>query len=229
MYLEAELRSFGQMYSRQSLNRRCFLWSGLAFSNQLVSSARVNNETVYHFATRECDVRMTVEFYDRYTSKGFWFEERRTDKQFCLSADGKEGHNCVANFWGSIAVAHYRIRSRFHSPSRFAIRERVRTIDRDSRLGERRPYQRTLQLQAGVATDIQAFGYDSGSSDTGNTEPTQPHEPWCLFRQDLYLDGESAPFLLVHWKHTLSAIRILDLIPGDETQVVGNGKKEKSG
>ena len=226
MRLETELRSFGQMNGGLRLNRRCFLWSGLAFDNLLRGSERVKDETVYHFATRECDVRMTVEFYDRYASKGFWFDERRTDKQYCLSADGQEGNHCLSNFSGSIAVAHYRVRSRSHSLNRLVLRERVRTIDRDSRLDDRPPFERALPLQGGLASDIQAFGYEPVVSDAGNTEAPQPHEPWCLFRQDLYLDGESAPFLVIHWKHTLSAIRILDLIPGDQTQLVGNGKKE---
>lgn len=31
----------------------------------------------------------------------------------------------------------------------------------------------------------------------------------CLLRQDLYFDKENLPFLVVHWKHALSAIRLL--------------------
>lgn len=227
--LETELRTSGEMDRTQQLNRRCFLWTGLAFSAPRAGSARVKDETVYHFATRECDVRMSVEFYDQYSSKGFWFDERRTDRKFCLSADGEQGHNCLTNFAGSIAVAQYRIRARSHSPNLLVLRERVRTIDRDSRLDDRPPYERTLQLKGGSASDIQAFGYKSGTSGRGHAEAPQPHEPWCLFRQDLYLDGETAPFLVVHWKHTLSAIRILDVIPGDQTQIIGNGKRQETG
>lgn len=227
--LETELRTSREMDGTQRLNRRCFLWTGLAFSAPGRGSGRGKDETVYHFATRECDVRMSVDFYDRYSSKGFWFDERRTDRKFCLSADGQEGHNCLTKFLGAIAVAHYRVRSRSHSPSRLVLRERVRTIDRDSRLDDRPPYERTLRLQGGLASDIQAFGYEPATSTYGNAEAPELHEPWCLFRQDLYLDGEGAPFLVVHWKHTLSAIRILDLIPGDQTRVVGNGKKDKAG
>lgn len=225
--LETEMRTSGEMDRTQRLNRRYFMWTALAFSAPPASSARVRDETVYHFSTRECDVRMSVEFYDRYSSKGFWFDERRTDRKFCLSADGQEGHNCLTKFSGSIAVAQYHVRSRPHSPNLLVLRERVRTIDRDSRLDDRPPFERTLQLQGGMASDIQAFGYQPDTASSRNDGAPEPHEPWCLFRQDLYLYGGAAPFLVVHWKHTLSAIRILDVIPGDETQVIGNGKRGK--
>ena len=225
-YLETELRTSEEMERTQGLNRRWFLWTGLGFSAPRAASARAKDETVYHFATRECDVRMSVEFYDRYSSKGFWFDERRTDHRYCFSANGQAGHNCLTKFSGSIAIAQYRIRARSRSPNLLVLRERVRTIDQDSRLNDRPPYERTLQLAGGLASDIQAFGYERDTSASGNAGEAEAHEPWCLFRQDLYLDGAQAPFLVVHWKHTLSAIRILDVIPGDQTQVIGSRKEE---
>jgi hypothetical protein len=86
-------------------------------------------------------------------------------------------------------------------------------------LNERAPYERALALQGGLASDIQAFGYEAkdGSPAASNAES---HEPWCLFRQDLYFDQQSQPFLVLHWKHTLSAIRVLDLIPGEHTRLI---------
>jgi hypothetical protein len=51
------------------------------------------NETVYHFVTPECDVRMTVEFYGGYSSEGVCFNERRTNGQYCLSGQGQEGRH----------------------------------------------------------------------------------------------------------------------------------------
>lgn len=175
---------------------------------------------VYRFATRECDIRMSVEFYDAYSSNGFRFNERLSDRSYCLSADGEKGHNCLPNFSGSIAIARYRIRSHSNSTHLLVLREHVRSIDRDSRLEERPPFERTLEVHGDLASDIQAFGYESDGS-SNQPVPAQVHEPWCLFRQDLYLDVASSPFLVVHWKHTLSAIRILDVIPGDQTRLVG--------
>ncbi|HMJ62406.1 MAG TPA: hypothetical protein VK493_11610 [Bryobacteraceae bacterium] len=177
------------------MDRRSFLWSAA-----LVSARKPEN--VYRFRAAGCDVRMNVAFYDRYASAGFWFGERRTDSSFCLSASGETGRGCLKNFRGSLAIARYHI-----SPHA-KLREQVRTIDRDGRLTERPPFERTLSVVDGVVSDIQAFGYeDNGPSAEGP-------EPWCFLRQDLYFEEREAPFLTIHWKHTWSAIRLLDVIPG---------------
>jgi hypothetical protein len=181
------------------MDRRSFLWSAA-----LASPLRATpSETVYRFRAGGCDVRMSVEFYDHYSSSGFWFDERRTDRSFCLSAQGETGRNCLTNFHGSVAIARYHIRPHAR------LREHVRTIDRDGRVSDRPPFERTLNVVDGVVSDIQAFGYE------GNGSATDGPEPWCFLRQDLYFDGRNAPFLTVHWKHTLSAIRLLDVIPGE--------------
>ncbi len=200
------------------LNRRCFLWSGMSFGAASPLPARVKDETVYNFVTPACTIRMTIEFYDRYSSRGFWFEERRKGKDYCLSANGEKEHNCLAGFVGSLAIARYRVQPRSQSPDTLLLRESVRTIDRDSRLKERPPYERSLRLEGGLASDIQAFGYEA--KDGSPAASAESCEPWCLFRQDLYFDRQSEPFLVVHWKHSLSAIRVLDLIPGQDTRLV---------
>ena len=195
-------------HSGGQMDRRSFLWSA-AVANAL--EAKQSPETVYRFRAGGCDVRMSVEFYDRYASAGFWFGERRTDRSFCLSASGETGQagaaglpavDCLKNFHGSLAIARYHIRP--HAK----LREQVRTIDRDGRLSERPPFERTLSVVDGVVSDIQAFGYED------NSPAAQGPEPWCFLRQDLYFDERQAPFLTIHWKHTFSAIRLLDVIPG---------------
>jgi hypothetical protein len=181
------------------MDRRSFLWSAALASAPDAKQA----ETVYHFSVAGCEVRMSVEFYNRYASAGFWFDERRTDRSFCLSASGVTGRNCLKNFRGSLAIVRYHI-----SPHA-TLREQVRTIDRDGRLSERPPFERTLSVVDGVVSDIQAFGYE------GNGPAGRGPEPWCFLRQDLYFDERSAPFVTIHWKHMVSAIRLLDVIPGD--------------
>lgn len=169
---------------------------------------------------------MSVEFHDRYSSDGFWFADRRTGRKFCLSSSGEPGRDCLAKFSGSLAVARYNIRFRSRRPDTAALREQVRTIDRDSRLSPRPPFERTLELKEGVASDIQAFGYETGASPFAPAPAGAQYEPWCLFRQDLYFDGQSAPFLVVHWKHTLNAIVLIDVIPGEDTRWIEGGGKE---
>jgi len=87
-------------------------------------------------------------------------------------------------------------------------------------LEPRPPFHRKVELHYGVAGDIQAFGYkDSRLSPMPAMLPDSA-SPWYDFRQDLYLEADSAPFLIIHWKHALSAIRVLDIIPAGETSLV---------
>jgi hypothetical protein len=204
---------------RDRTSRRLFVLSGatLAASRAFAQS---KTENVYRFATPKWDVLLTVEFYDYYASKGFWFDERRANCRYCLSAKGEEDRNCVANFSGSLAVARYQVRARSQAAHLAVLREHVRTIDQDDRLKARAPFDRVIELRQGVASDIQAFGYQLEASSRIQKLPRERYGPWCLLRQDLYFDGQSSPFLVVHWKHALSAIRILDIIPGDETRTV---------
>lgn len=218
--LETKLHiSPGYMDRMKGISRRFLLWSGAGLGAPLMASRQSKNENVHRFATAEWDVRMTVEFYDRYSSRGFWFNERRANRHYCLSGKGEENRGCLANFSGSLAVVEYRIQPRSKLHRLPALREHVRTIDQDARLNARAPFDRTMELQQGVASDIQAFGYEANTP--VSEPPPDNNDPWCLLRQDLYFEGGSSPFLIVHWKHALSAIRILDIIPGDRTWPVG--------
>jgi hypothetical protein len=114
----------------------------------------------------------------------------------------------------------YHIRPHSKSPDFLALREHVRTIDQDSRVSIRPPFERTIELQHGVASDIQVFGYETDALPPVRELMAPPNGPWSLLRQDLYFGGETMPFLVIHWKHTLSAIRLLDVIPGDQTRLV---------
>src|SRR5581483_12042597 len=148
------------------VDRRLFLWSGAAFG--ALSSARTaDNERIYHFATGDCDISMAVEFLDNYSTKGFWFKEQTAQRSFCLSGAGDENRTCLPGFAGSIAIARYHIRSGSQTPKGPVLMERVRIIDQDSQLASSAPFERTIELKDGVASDVQAFGYDSDSSSAG--------------------------------------------------------------
>ena len=94
------------------------------------------------------------------------------------------------------------------------MRQHVRTIDHDTRLPDRPPFERSILLKKGVGSDLQAFGYEAAPE--AETFAYR-HGPWYLYRQDLFLEPQRAPFLTVYWKHALASIRVLDLIPGDQT------------
>jgi hypothetical protein len=210
------------------ISRRLFLSNGVALGAPLAISPQPKNETVYHFATGDCDVHLGVEYYDRYSRDGFWFAERHTNRQFCFSSKGEEGADCLANFSGSLAVARYRVRPRSNRPNSIALSERVRTIDQGNLVTVRPPFERSIEFRGGVASDIQAFGYETEGLPPAGGPEAPPHAPWSLLRQDLYFHGQGKPFLILHWKHTLDAIRLLDLIPGDGTHLVMNKRDKKT-
>jgi hypothetical protein len=100
------------------------------------------------------------------------------------------------------------------------LRERVLTIDHDARMAPRAPFERTLAAEQGVVSDIQAFGYDPNDPMRPGAD-AGPVPVWCLLRQDLYLNDQAKAFLIVHWKHTLDAITLVDVIPGERTEMAG--------
>lgn len=196
-------------------DRRLLLLSALGIS--LRTSKASATGQIYRFATDRCTIQVSVEFHDSYSSRGLRLHTPPTRQPFCLSLDGRKNHDCAGSFVGSLAIARYEIHSRSKQQQISALREYVRDIDRDERLGPRPPFDRKIQLQRGVASDIQAFGYtDSGLSPA----ITDSVSPWRYFRQDLFLEADSAPFLIIHWKHTLGAIRMLDIIPTGGTSLL---------
>jgi hypothetical protein len=196
-----------------NFDRRLFLGSAAAFA---AGSARAaQQKETYRLRTADTDIEMDIEFHDAYASRGFWFGEQMANRQYCLSAEGDEGRNCLAAFRGSLAIARYRVRPRSRQPE-LGLREYVRTIDRDARLPDRPPFERSIALKKGVGSDLQAFGYEPSPEDDPRSDR---HGPWYLYRQDLYLERQPAPFLILYWKHALTSIRVLDLIPGDQTWV----------
>jgi hypothetical protein len=173
-------------------------------------------EPQYVFATDEYEIRMTLEYHDHEPNRRLGFRERSANRHFCLSPEGEENRNCVSNFTGSIAVARYRISPRVRSESSPSLREYVRSIDQSDLLPVRPPFERVIQVQHGLASDIQVFGYNDSSLSPNDRKPDSD-DAWCLLRQNLYLRDHAAPFLVVHWKHTVNCIRVLDLIPENGT------------
>jgi hypothetical protein len=167
---------------------------------------------VYRFLTAHYKIEVGTEFHDRLIRSDFRFLERGRGEHFCLSGAGEKDERCVTGFTGSLAIAHYRVEALSGIAGVSALREYVRTIDQDERQPRRLPFDRTIQLQQGHASDIQVFGFTDGAA--------TKNEPWYLFRQDLFIEDQRTPALILHWKHSLEAIRILDIIPGQQTRVL---------
>jgi hypothetical protein len=199
-----------------SLGRRSFLFT-LASLGVVEKKSDKQSDTVYRFLTPEFEIEMHVQYFPKSSTNSFRFRDALTNRAFCLSAEGKENQECLQRFTGSIAIARYRFRSRLPLQTPLKLRERVRTIDRDSRMDPRPPFEGLLPLDREVVSDIQAFGYNQ---DDPKQAAFETKTLWCLLRQDLYLNDQATAFLIVHWKHTVDFISLLDVIPGDRTEPI---------
>jgi hypothetical protein len=180
--------------------------------------SKSSSEPVYRISTADCEIEMSVHSYGKVASDDLGFLDRVTNRRFCVSAKLANERNCVSRFTGALAVALYRFRSQTASRVPDKLRERVVTIDHDVRIAARPPFEELVAVEQDVASDIQAFGYNPDEK-SGMDIPVPYASPWCIMRQDLYLDEQPAPFLIVHWKHTLESITLMDVIPGDHTRL----------
>jgi hypothetical protein len=205
----------GSRPALQNPDRRSLLWSlaGFGLTTRMWKSEQ-RSDRVYRFLTPECEVRMRVQYFANNSSDNFRFQDGLTNRAFCLSPNGEEDRGCIARFVGAMAIARYDFRTRSHSRNPLNLRERVLTIDYDNRMSPRPPFERELTVEGTVASDIQAFGYNP------DDPKSRPLAVWCLLRQDLYLNDQTSAFLIVHWKHTLDSITLVDVIPGDETKLM---------
>jgi hypothetical protein len=204
----------------QNPDRRFFLWSltGLGVTAKSLKSEK-RPEPAYRFLTPDCEVRMSVQFLTNASTEGFHFRDTLTNRAFCLSANGEENRGCLQRFVGAMAIARYAFRSRHTSPTPVNLRERVLTIDNDSRMNPPPPFERVMTAEREVVSDIQAFGYNPDDPQQASFS-TRPLAAWRLLRQDLYLNGQPTAFLILHWKHTLDFISLVDVIPGDNTELI---------
>jgi hypothetical protein len=205
----------------QKPDRRCFLWSlaslGLTGRNR---TSEERPEPVYRFLTPVGEVRMSVQYFASSSVNRFRFRDSLTNRTFCLSASGEQNQDCLERFVGSMAIAQYQFRSRLRSGAPLNLRERVLTIDHDSRILPRAPFERVLAVERAAVSDIQAFGYGADNAES-TTSDADRLAVWYLVRQDLYLNDQATAFLVIHWKHTLDLISLLDVIPGDGTRLIG--------
>jgi hypothetical protein len=206
----------------QKPDRRRFLWSLASLGLTAKSQPSENrSEREYRFVTPVFDVRMRVQYFASSSVNSFHFRDNLTNRTFCLSATGDQNQACLERFVGSMAIAHYQFRSRLHSQAPLNLRERVLTIDHDSRILPRAPFERVLAVERAAVSDIQAFGYNADNAEQ-TTSNANDLAVWYLVRQDLYLNDQATAFLVIHWKHTLNLISLLDVIPGDGTKLIGD-------
>ena len=125
------------MHRIHAFGRRSFLFSFAAFGLGPTSrKPEKNPEHIFRFLTPECEIRMSVQYFDNSTVSNLRFRDSITSRVSCISTDGNSDPSCLQQFHGSLAVAHYHVRSRLPAGSPPRLRERVHTIDQDSRMAQ---------------------------------------------------------------------------------------------
>jgi hypothetical protein len=205
----------------QNPSRRSFLGTLVALMPvaTLATKQKNSSDPVLRFSTPNCDVEMSVKSYGKIKTDDLGFIDRVTNLRMCVPEPSSKSTSCVSGFQGALAVAIYKFSSQSPAKMPTKLHEKVLTIDHDTRIDPKPPLDGFVAVEKDVASDIQAFGYTPDRM-TGMFPASPFVGPWCLMRQDLYLNEERAPFLILHWKHTLESIQLMDVIPGDGTRQI---------
>ena len=111
-------------------------------------------------------------------------------------------------------------------------REVVKVLSQSEGLDERPPYIREQPLVQGVGSDVQAFGYDESAvpePDRAALRVESRARMWRVYRQELFLKGDSEPFGVVEWKHTLNRIEVVRVTARGLEPVIQHGAIECKG
>ena len=167
---------------------------------------------VYRLDNADYRIEMTVHFFPPYLGKRLTFSSTANPgKELCYSGNG-DSSSCMERFVGALATVTYRFQSRRKSmPAAATLREVVKVLSQSEGLDQRPPFIREQPLVLGVGRDIQAFGYDESAA--AEPEHSQVAESgariWRVYRQELFLNGDSEPFGIVEWKHSLTRIELV--------------------
>ena len=170
-------------------------------------------EEVYRLDTADYRIEMTVRFFPPYLGGRLAFHNSANPrKELCYSGNG-DSSSCIERFVGALTAVTYRFQPRRKNlPAAATFREVVKVVSQPEGLDERPPYIRKQPLVHGVGSDIQAFGYDESAvaePERAALRAQSRARMWRVYRQELFLNGDSEPFGVVEWKHTLDRIEVV--------------------
>jgi hypothetical protein len=167
---------------------------------------------VYRLDTADYRIEMTVRFFPPYLGgRLVFYSSANPGKELCYSGGGNSS-SCIERFVGAVAAVTYRFQPRRKNLPAAAFREVVKVLSQSEGLDERPPYIREQPLVQGVGSDLQAFGYDEGAvaePERAALRAESRARMWRIYQQELFLKGESEPFGVVEWKHTLNRIAVV--------------------
>jgi tetratricopeptide (TPR) repeat protein len=163
--------------------------------------------------TADYCIEMAVRFFPPYRGgRLVFYNSANPRKELCYGANG-DSQSCVQRFVGAVAAVTYRFQPRRKNlPEAATSREIVKVLSQSEGLDERPPYTREQPLVGGVGSDVQAFGYDESAvakPERAALRAQSRARMWRVYRQELFLGGDSERFGVVEWKHTLDRIKVL--------------------
>ena len=172
---------------------------------------------VYRLDTADYRIQMTVRFFPPYLGRQLSFRSSSNpNKLLCYSGNG-DSSLCLERFVGALALVTCRFRARRkHVVPAATLREVVSVVAQSDGLDSRPPYVREVRLVKGEGSDIQASGYDESSVPEREREALRAEarsKMWVVYRQKLFVNGDSESFGIVEWKHTLNRIEVVRVGP----------------
>lgn len=145
-------------------------------------------------------VDVHLESRDRFAANHLWSFSAQEIRRWCLPPD-PGSTACVSTFRGALAIAQFSVQ-----PASGLLRERLKLLDESEPGLAVREFERSITLVQGSGSSVQVFGGVTGQ--------------WCVYRQDLFIDDQRAPFAVMLWKQAQAGIRLLDLMPGGEAWTI---------
>jgi len=176
----------------------------------LWAAATASRQTEFKVSSPEFEMEVDVQFYDGVHEAPRFYTNSNGKGPICLSVEGQPcGKTEIGNWIGSYAIVHFKLLR--PAASVFPkLRERVRVIDQDEDLPDRPPFESAIAISDQLASDIELYGYSERSA--GKAEK-RDDRTWRFLRQELIYGDEQRPFLILHWKHTVESITLIDAIP----------------
>jgi hypothetical protein len=199
----------------RSVLRRAFV---LLACGLLVADTPVSRQTEFRVWNPDFEMTVTIEFYDDLHEEPRFYSRSQDNKQSCITVQGQPcGSGSHMNNWtGSYAIVHFRLLRQSADVAPGKLRERVRVIDQDEGLPDRPPFETEIAFTDHVGSDIELYGYFQKSS---HTAATASDHSWRILRQELIYGTDSRPFMILHWRHTVENIRLIDAIPVGATRL----------
>jgi len=156
-------------------------------------------------------MEVDVQFYDGVREAPRFYTNSNGKGPICLSVEGQPcGKSETGNWIGSYAIVHFKLLRQAAGENALTLRERVRVIDQDADLPNRPPFETVVPISDQTASDIELYGYAENSAGKGQQGDDRT---WRFLRQELFYGNQERPFLILHWKHTVESITLIDAIP----------------